>query len=577
MSADRQAARRAQQREALCAAAVRALTGDAALHYRDGRLCRDLRPLRLHAPHLRTDRETDDFAALRGAADGAALRVIHSDAQLHGRLCPADRLERTVFELLEQLRCETQLPPGMPGLAQNVRERFEQWSRAFYRSGLVEDHLGILLYTVAQIAWSRLTGWPVLEETEDLIEATRAAIVPALGVSLAGLRRHRAEQGAFAVHALEMARLIGEMIRTARAERAEDDPPETEDDKARTAFSLWFDFDDDEQRDMAVALTGDSRVLEASDQGYRVFTTRYDVEVCPGAMVRKALLAEFRQRLDERIAGLGINVTRLAHALKAALAIAQCDGWSFGEEHGRIDGRRLAQLVSSPAERRLFRLERYTPLADCAVSFLIDCSGSMKAHIEPVAMMVDILTRALDEAGVTTEVLGFTTGAWNGGRARLDWLAQGRPRHPGRLNETCHMVFKDATKRWRRARSDIAALLKADLFREGVDGEAVDWACSRLVAGGKARRILIVVSDGSPMDSATAQANDAYYLDNHLKEVVARHEALRDVEVLGLGVGLDLSPYYRRCLAVDLSAPPDMKLFAEIVGWIGGGRRPGVR
>lgn len=577
MTADRQAARRIERREALCAAAVRALTGDAALHYRDGRLCRDTRPLPLHAPHLRTHPQLDDFASLRGAADGAALRLMHSDAQLHGQLCPQDPVERLVFELLEQLRCETRTPPGMPGLVRNLRERFEAWSRAFYRSGLTEDHLGILLYTVAQIAWSRLTGWPVLEETEDLIEATRAAIVPALGVSLAGLRRHRAEQGAFAVHALELARLVGEMIRTARAEHAQDDPHDTDDDKARTAFSLWFDVEDHEHEDMAVALTGESRVLGASDQGYRAYTTRYDRELRPGTLVRKALLGEFRERLDERIAALNVNVARLAHALRAALAIAQRDGWSFGEEHGRIDGRRLAQLVSSPAERRLFRLERYTPRADCAVSFLIDCSGSMKAHIEPVAIMVDILTRALDQAGVSTEVLGFTTGAWNGGRARLDWLAQGKPRHPGRLNETSHLVFKDAATNWRRARADIAALFKADLFREGVDGEAVDWACARLAAGAQARRILIVISDGSPMDSATGQANDAYYLDNHLKEVVARHEALRDVEVLGLGVGLDLSPYYRRCLAVDLSVPPDMKLFAEIVGWIGARRRAGGR
>ncbi|RKE39657.1 cobaltochelatase CobT [Paraburkholderia sp. BL23I1N1] len=574
----RQATLRAGQREALCAAAVRALTGDAALQYREGRLCRDLRPVPLHAPHLRTDPQLDDFASLRGAADGAALRLMHSDAALHGRLCPADPIERLVFELLEQLRCETQTPPGMPGLAQNLRERFEAWSRAFYHAGLAEDHLGILLYTVAQIAWSRLTGWPVLEQIEDLIEATRAAIVPVLGVPLAGLRRHRAEQDAFAVHALELARLVAGMIRAARADAlddTQDDPQERDEKTPRTAFSLWFDVEDDEYKDMAVALTGQSRVLEASEQGYRAFTTRYDRELSAGTLVRKALLGEFRERLDERVAAQGINVARLAHALKAALAIPQRDGWSFGEEHGRIDGRRLAQLVSFPAERRLFRLERNTLLADCVVSFLIDCSGSMKAHIEPVAIMVDILTRALDQAGVTTEVLGFTTGAWNGGLARLDWLAQGRPHHPGRLNELSHLVFKDADRSWRRARADIAALFKANLFREGVDGEAVDWACARLVARPEARRILIVISDGSPMDSATGQANDAFYLDNHLKAVVARHEAARDVEVLGLGVGLDLSPYYRRCLAVDLSAPPDMKLFAEIVGWIGARGRGG--
>ena len=568
--ANRQAARRAERREALCAAAVRALTGDAALHYRDGRLYRDLRPLPLHAPHLRTDALTDDFASLRGAADGAALRLTHSDENLHRQLCPDDRVERLVFELLEQLRCETLAAPGMPGLTQNLRHRFEAWSRTFHRSGLTDSHLGILLYTVAQIAWSRLSGWPVLEETEGLIEATRAALAPALGGPLAGLRRHCAEQRAFAVHALEMARRVGEMIRAVHAEQVPDDAQDAdEDEAAHKGFALWLDFADDELEAMGMADTGSSRVLEASDQGYRVYTTRYDREIHPGSLVRKEQLGEYRDRLDELIAAQGINVARLAHALKVALAVAQRDGWSFGEEHGRIDGRRLAQLVSSPAERRLFRLEQHKLQADCVVSLLIDCSGSMRAHIEPVAMMVDILSRALDQAGVANEVLGFTTAAWNGGRARLDWLARGRPRHPGRLNETAHMVFKDAARSWRRSRADIAALFKADLFREGVDGEAVDWACARLRARAEARRILIVVSDGSPMDSATGQANDACYLDNHLKEVVARHEAARDVEVLGLGVGLDLSPYYRHSLAVDLSVPPAMPLFAEMAGWLG--------
>jgi len=575
--AERQAARRAEQRQNLCAAAVRALTGDAELHYRAGRLFRGLRPVHLHAPHLRMDAQPDDLRSLRGAADGAALRLTHSDAKLHASLCPAEPaepVERLLFELFEQLRCEALAPASMPGLAQNLRHRFETWSRAFYRTGLTDGHLGILLYTVAQIVWSRLSGWPVLEETEGLIEATRAAITPTLGVPLAALRRHRTEQGEFAIHALELARLVSQMMRDARAQSVEgEDEQAPEDDEAvRSMFALWFDTDEGEQVDMGLAATGDSRVLRDAEHRYLAYTTRYDREFMPGSRIRGELLAEYRDQLDKRIAAQRINVPRLAYALKAALAVPQRDGWSFGEEHGRIDGRRLAQLVSSPAERRLFLLERYKPLADCVVSFLIDCSGSMRTYIEPVALLVDVLTRALDQAGVASEVLGFSTGAWNGGRARQDWLAGGRPSHPGRLNEVAHLVFKDAATSWRRARADIAALFKADLFREGVDGEAVDWACTRLRARAEARRILVVISDGSPMDSATAQVNDTYYLDNHLKQVVERNEAARDVELLGLGVGLDLSPYYRRCLAVDLSTPPDMPLFAELVGWIGARR-----
>ncbi|ALS65668.1 cobaltochelatase CobT-related protein [Pandoraea apista] len=576
---DREAARRAARGEALCAATVRALTGDPALHYSGARLCRNMRPLPLHAPHLQTLPGPGDplraLTTLRGAADGAAMRLRHSDAALHRRLQPDAPLERLLFELMEQLRCETFIPAGMPGIAKNLRDRFEAWSRAMHITGVADSHVGLLLYTVAQMSWSRLTGYPVVEDTEGLIEATRMAIAPRIGGALAGMRRTRADQTAFAVYARELAADIASLIRSAGGEQTEDKTKDDEDEKGvRNAFSLFLDFDEHEDDGITIAHSGDSRVLQASAQGYRVFTNRYDRELYAGTLVRRALLTEFRERLDERIVAQAINVPRLARALKAALAVPQRDGWSFGEEQGRIDGRRLAQLVSSPAERRLFRLEKHTLIAESMVSFLIDCSGSMKAQIEAVAMIVDVLSRALDAAGVTNEILGFTTGAWNGGRARSDWLARGKPRFPGRLNEVSHLIFKDAVTSWRRARSDIASLFKADLFREGVDGEAVAWACERLRSRSANRRLLIVISDGSPMDAATHQVNDDHYLDHHLREVVAQQQARGDVEVLGLGVGLDLSPYYRNSLALDLTSPPDMTTLSRLVDWIGsGGRR----
>ena len=564
-----QLARRQQKVEELCAAAIRALTGDAALHYRGHRLHRGSRLLPVAAPHLRPDPQADDFASFRGAADGLALRLRHSDAELHRALCPPDLVERLIFDLLEQLRVETLGPPHLPGVALNLRHRFAAWSGAFHRSGLTESSLGILLYTVAQVSWSRLNALPVPSDTEDVIEATRAAIVPVLGGALAGLRRQRGDQVRFAPHALELAHLVGGMIRGACEAHAEHDPEDA--DGTRSAFALLLDSGEGEAP--AAAISGESKVFEDTGRAYRVHTTRYDREVAAASLVRKAVLDEYRERLDRRIAGLGVNVARLARMLGALLAVPARDGWNFGEEEGHVDGRRLAQLISSPAERRLFRTERHKPVADCIVSFLIDCSGSMKEHIEPVAVIVDVLARALQMAGATTEVLGFTTGAWNGGRAGRDWMSRGRPKHPGRLNELCHIVFKDAGRSWRRARHDIAALLKADLFREGIDGEAVEWACRRMLARIEARRILIVVSDGCPMDGATTLANDAFYLDNHLKEIVARHEALRDVEILGLGVGLDLSAFYRRSLATDPASAPDNALFCEIVQLIGARHR----
>lgn len=564
------APRRQRRIDDLCAATLRALTGDAELHFSGRRLHRGTQPLPAPAPHLRLDPARDGFDAFRAAADGTALRLLHSDAARHRRCCPVDAVERLIFELLEQLRVETLVPAAMPGMAANLRQRFAAWSRAFHRSGLTDSSLGILLYTVAQMCWSRLNALPVLGETEDFIEATRAGIAPLLGTALAGIRRHRRDQAAFAPHALAIARIVGAALRAAADEaQATDADEDATEDAARAAFSLLLEVDRDDADGIAAAVTGDSPAFDAAGAAYRVYTRRFDREVAAGGLLRPALLAEYRQRLDDCVAARGINLPRLARVLGAVLAEPRRDGWRSGEEEGRVDGRRLAQLVASPAERRLFRREQQTPVADAQVSFLVDCSGSMKSHVEPVATMLDILLRALEMAGARTELLGYTTAAWNGGRAQREWLARGRPRHPGRLNEVMHMVFKAADRDWRHARRDVAALLKADLYREGIDGEAVDWACSRLVTASARRRILIVISDGCPMDCATALANDDFYLHQHLKAVVTRQAREGGIEILGLGVGLDLSPFYRRSLTTDLLQGVDNQLFFDIAQLIG--------
>ncbi|MCL4185047.1 MAG: cobalt chelatase [Burkholderiaceae bacterium] len=565
-------ARHQQKVEELCAAAIRALAGEADLHFRGRRLHRGRRVLPLFAPHLHPSLEADDFTSFRGAADGLALRLARSDAALHRRLAPADPVERLVFDLLEQIRVEATPPVGMPGVAHNLRHRFAQWSLAFHRSGLTESARGILLYTVAQVCRARVTGEPVLEETEDLMETTRGAIVPAFGHDLAALRRHRDDQRAYARPALAIAHRVARMVQSADDERGTQPAGDEPDD--RTALARFMDLDDAAgEAGFPLAAAGRSRVLDASDDGYRVFTRAYDRELEAAARVRRPLLRERRERLDRRIAAQGVNLARLARELKALLAAPQRDDWDAGQEEGYVDGRRLAQLVASPAERRLFRIERREPIAQCLLTFLIDCSGSMKQHIEPVAMLVDVLARALEMAGVATEILGFTTGAWNGGRALRDWRRAGRPAHPGRLNEVCHIVFKAADTPWRRARPAIAALLEPLLFREGIDGEALDWACARMAGRPEERRLLLVVSDGCPMDGATQLANDPHYLEQHLRDVVQRHEQAGRVAIYGVGVGLDLSPYYGRSQALDLSAPPGNGVFREIVAMLAGHAR----
>jgi cobaltochelatase CobT len=564
------AARHQQRVEQLCAAALRALCGEPALHFRGGRLHHGEAALALHAPHLAPSLEHDDFFSFRGAMDSIALRRRHSDAAAHRLHCPSDPVERMLFELLEQLRAESLAPPHLPGMRHNLLHRFSAWSLAFHHSGATATSLGILVYTVAQICWSRLSGHAVLDETEGLIEATRAALAPVLGADLAGLRRHRGAQDAYAPHALAIARLVGEMQRAAAegAARSGARP-------GAAGFSLFIDAGAEHDAAMAPALAGAGQAPPAAS-AYRVFTRAYDREVPARTLVREALLRELRVGLDASVAARAINLGRLARQCTALLALPRRDGWTEGEEEGRIDGRRLAQLVAAPAERRLFRLERHVPATDCVASFLIDCSGSMKEHIAQVAVLVDLLARALEQAGAATEILGFTTGAWNGGRARSDWLRQGRPADPGRLNERCHIVFKDAATSCRRARSAIAALLKQDLFREGINGEALEWAAARLRARAEQRRLLFVISDGSPTDTATGLANHGGYLERHLKQVVAQLEREGVVEIYGIGVGPDLSELYRHCLATDLSAPVTQALLSEIILLAGRRRRSGA-
>ncbi|MFC7344260.1 cobaltochelatase CobT-related protein [Saccharopolyspora griseoalba] len=559
-------ARHQQHVEERCAAAIRALTGDPDLRFRGGRLHRGHIRLAVHAPHLHPG-PGDGLGSFRGAADGLALRVRHSDPELHRALRPAEPVPRLVFDMLEQFRVEALAPEHLPGIVTNLRHRHVAWSLEFHRSGLTETARGLLLYTVAQVCRARVTGQPVVAETQEVIESARADLATRMGEDLAGLRRHRRDQPRHADHALAIAGLVDEMLRSAGGEGA--------DVRHRNAVRAGMTLIDDEEDASAPALAADTRPSRAfnAGEGYRVFTTAYDREQAASSLVRPELLAQYRRQLDRVITARGLNPARLARALQALFAEPAVQGWDGAHEEGRLDGRRLAQLIATPVERRLFRTERVEPVTDCLLTFLVDCSGSMKQHAESVAGLVDVFARALERIGCTSEVLGYTTGAWNGGRAVKDWRRAGRPPHPGRLNERRHLVFKSAETSWRRARPDIAALLKTDLYREGVDGEAVTWACDRARQQAAKNRFLVVISDGSPMDSATHMTNDAHYLDQHLAEVVRLEERAGSVRIHGLGVGLDLSAHYGRSHALDLSGGVSNGVLAEIVGMFSGARR----
>lgn len=571
-----QAASRLQERvEALCAASIRALVGQPLLAFRGRRLHRDGVALPAFAPHLHPVLEHDDFASFRGAADGLALRLLHSDAALHQRLLPDDAVERLLFGWMEQLRCESMLPDTLPGVRANLQHRHGTWSTGFVQAGHAEGDSGLFMFAAAQMARAQVCGATVPAALEGLLEAPRFVLAPRIGLALAGMRRSRHDQSAFAAHALALAKAVAALLRAAGA-RADDASPDAtgRDAAARAAFGLLMDpVEGAADERFATAGHGATRALADRSADYRVFSTAWDREDDAASLVRADALTAQRAQLDQRIAAQGVNVGRLARELRALFAVPAADGWDGAQEEGLIDGRTLARLVASPTERRLFRNERQQPIADCALTFLIDCSGSMKTHAEDVAVLVDLFARALDAAGADCEVLGFTTAAWNGGRVRRAWLAAGKPAQAGRLNERQHLVFKPFDRPWRRARQGVAALLKNDLFREGLDGEAVEWAAERLLQRGARSRVLVVVSDGSPMDSATALANDAQYLDRHLAAVVRRIERGGAIALHALGVGLDLSPWYRSSHVLDLDARIGNALFSEVLALLARGQR----
>jgi cobaltochelatase CobT len=553
---DSAALRREHRVRELRAASIRALSQQRGLHFRGTALYRGRRPVPMPAPHLHPP--TD-----RGTADGIALRLWHNDPDVHAELLPERTASRVVFEMLEQYRVESLVPESWPGVRRNLADRFRGWSQTFEASRSVETASGLVLYTVAQVCRSRITAEAIADSTQDLIEQTRFELASTFDRELASLRRDRHCQKAFGRHA----RVIAE--RVADLPQLQTEPGEA--DTRWDAFEWLFDADSDEHTTPGVP-GGPRHALDGERTGYRVYSRAYDETRTVLSLVRPAQLREYRALLDRAVEASGVSARTIGRQLGQLLAEPHDDGWETGRDSGLIDGRRLAQLVTTPSERGIFLAESRVCRTDAIVSFLVDCSGSMKAFSEPVAVLVDVFARALELAGVGCEVLGFTTASWNGGRVRHDWNRSGRPRNPGRLNEVRHLVVKSADTRYRSARSAIAGLLKVDLYREGMDGEAVEWARGRLEACAEHRRILVVISDGSPMDSATALANDQYYLDRHLHDVLAEQSG---IQVCALGVGLDLSTYYDHCTALDLAEGTTRRVASDVLATIAQACRKG--
>ncbi len=548
------AALRRQERNG--AAIVRALGKSPTAEYRARQLEVDAKPVGISTPYLQPELDSHgdlspDEIIARGVFDAIGLRLRFSDPDLHARNEPEDLVARIVFDMAEQLRCESLVPDSLPGVRHNTQVAFEAWGR---REQLSSTAIGLLLFTVMHVVRSRLVA-PIGDEMiEDQIESTRFTLATEIGGDVRAMSHATQDQEAFAVHALSLATTIANMV-TESSENAVD---------TRAAAASLFvppEWDTDDSDDGDQHLPGVTAPNEHVDPltldtagGYTVFTRAHDVELTGQGLYPTDRLRTLRADLDDQIAAQSVSPFTLARRLQRLFMGLERDGWRSGEDEGVLDGARLGQVIANPMNHSVFRQERFRPVAPAVVSFLIDNSGSMKRQRhETVTVLVDTLARALDLAGATSEILGFTTNAWNGGEPLREWRRAGQPATPGRLAETSHIVYKDADTPWKRSRLSMAAMMKTQHFREGIDGEAIVWAYRRLLLRPEPRKILIVFSDGAPMDAATLNANGEGYLETHLRRVAQHIERQQLVQLGAVTIDQSVDMVFNKSVHMDLS------------------------
>ena len=538
-------------------AAIRALSSTHQATYRRQGLFLDGKRMVVESPYLFADPVHHELARNRGVVDALSMRLLHSDQALHRSHKPDTLIGKLVFDILEQLRCESLADSRMTGLVDNMKQAFSSWCQEFRKSRHTETEFGLMLFTLIHMVRSRLLNIPPAPEIEGLIESARFALVPHIGSDLAGLKQSNSDQLAYAKHALSIATSILEIMEQSGMHSIEQEisalreksllPPETVNDE----YLDETDFADSLYRDTGY-----------QDREYRIFCTDYDQTITGENLYRLGQRIKLREQLDQLIAAQSVNMQRLAERLKIVFGTPTRTGWNEGVEDGYIDGRRISQLIANSAYSRIFKQEKLTLQSDAVVVFLIDNSGSMRRQkYEALAVLIDVLCRALDIAGVKTEILGFSTCGWAGGQSIKIWRNSGSPTNPGRLNDRLHVIYKEAETNWKQSRLNMASMLNPAHFREGLDGEALEWAFMRLIARSEARKCMVFISDGAPMEAATCNHNSPSYLNNHLRDVASAIERTGTVELRGIATAFSLADYLSKWTPVDFSGTLDTRAF----------------
>ena len=550
--------------EQVSAAALRALGKNHSMHVvlRGKRMRVSGTTVSLPAPG--GEAPSEPYSLFRGRLDALALRSVHSDPDLHKAIAPAGKMAGKLFSMLEQSRVEALGSRRMAGVAENIRALQDWRLRDAGVRHLPESLRENRIEAAALVARHRL-GAPLPHAAAEALEDGYPDWMdPRIIERIDALAPVCHDQAAFADRAarlIEMLQLaVGEpQVGRERSSRLEPSADESTARRVRAEHVPRWDptrggLVRKRRRVIEKALSPD----DATDQApYRVHTSEFDEVVDADELSDPGRLTQLRQRLDANIPGEFYAVTRQAHRLQRYLMARQTREWRFDLEEGLLDASRLTRVILNPLESLAYKQETETRFIDTAVTLLIDNSGSMRGEpITMAAVCAEILGRTLERCGVKSEILGFTTRRWRGGRARKAWLDSGRPAQPGRLNELRHIIYKRADVPWRRARQNLGLMLSEELLKENIDGEALLWAHQRLLARPEPRRILMVVSDGAPVDDATMAANDNEYLERHLHTVIAWIGARSPVQLLAIGIGHDVTRYYNR--AMELQRPEDL-------------------
>ncbi len=525
----------------------------------------------------------------RGEADAVALRLRYHNDELHGRHRPRNPEAREVFDAVEQSRCEALGMRRMAGVAANLDTKLEDHCRSKGYGRVTSREDVPLAEAMGALVREALTGIPLPPSARAMLDLWRPALGAEVIKDLTALKDTAEDQDGFALCVRDMLTHLD--IDNSLDDDLEDEDQQAGEDQDDTTADSESDGEEGEsaegmsrmevaEGDEADSESGDSQDAEAEqelmagdgedDPGrpgrppedldprsgrnepfYRPYTAEFDEVVEALDLCDPEELARLRNMLDQQLSHLQGVIGRLANRLQRRLMAKQTRSWEFNLEEGLLDTARLARVVVNPLHSLTFKQEKDTDFRDTVVALLIDNSGSMRGRpITIAAMSADILARTLERCGVKVEILGFTTRMWKGGQARERWIASGKPANPGRLNDLRHIVYKSADAPWRRARKNLGLMLREGILKENIDGEALLWAHNRLVGRPEQRRILMVISDGAPVDDSTLSVNPGNYLERHLREVITYIETRSPVELLAIGIGHDVTRYYRRAVTI---------------------------